>query len=221
MDKLRTDGVEFTSDGAQQGRQSNVWGAGIGSGIGGGILGYLIGQGVGGGWRRNGCGNGCNNNCGGNCNNCGNNCGCSENNYVNRYELQQSERAEKLESELAKEKAERYADSVGINTFKEVVNYFDKNMERRDRLSADLAAAVANLDKEAAVNGEKLNCLRDKVAMTEEAVATLGRTTARDLAACKREVEEWANQRFIQQPKVRLCPGTPTWECASSKSLDD
>lgn len=215
MDKLKTDGVEFTSDGAQQGsRQSNVWGAGIGGGIGGGILGYLIGQGVG---RRNGCGNGCNNNCGGNCNNCG----CSENNYVNRYELQQSERAEKLEAELAKEKAERYADSVGINTFKEVVNYFDKNMERRDRLSADLAAAVANLDKESAVNSEKLNCLRDKVAMTEEAVATLGRTTARDLAACKREVENWANQRFVQQPKLRLCCGSPTWECASSESLDD
>lgn len=214
MDKLRTDGVEFTSDGFQGNRQGNVWGSAIGSGIGGGVIGYLLGQGVG---RRNGC----NNNCGGNCNNCGNNCGCSENNYVNRYELQQSERAEKLESELAKEKAERYADSVGINTFKEVVNYFDKNMERRDRLSADLAAAVANLDKEAAVNGEKLNCLRDKVAMTEDAVATLGRTTARDLAACKREVENWANQRFVQQPKLRLCCGSPTWECASSESLDD
>lgn len=213
MDKLKTDGVEFTSDGAQQ-RQGNVWGGTLGGFAGGGVVGYLLGQGVG---RRNGCGN----NCGGNCNNCGNNCGCSENNYVNRFELQQSERAEKLESDLAKEKAERYADSVGINTFKEVVNYFDKNMERRDRLSADLAAAVANLDKEAAVNGEKLNCLRDKVAMTEDAVAALGRTTARDLAACKREVENWANQRFVQQPKLRLCCGSPTWECASSESLDD
>lgn len=221
MDKLKTDGVEFTSDGAQQGRQSNVWGSAIGSGIGGGILGYLIGQGVGGGWRRNGCGNGCNNNCGGNCNNCGNNCGCSENNYVNRYELQQSERAEKLESELAKEKAERYADSVGIATFKEVVNYFDKNMERRDKAIADTLVAVANLDKESAVNGEKLNCLRDKIAETNEAVVTLSRTTSRDLAACKREVENWANQRFVQQPKLRLCCGTPTWECASSESLDD
>lgn len=217
MDKLKTDGVEFTSDGAQQGRQGNVWGGTLGGFAGGGIIGYLLGQGVGNGWRRNGCGNGCNNNCGGNCNNCG----CSENNYVNRYELQQSERAEKLESELAKEKAERYADSVGINTFKEVVAYFDKNMERRDRLSADLAAAVANLDKESAVNSEKLNCLRDKVAMTEDTVVTLGRTTSRDLAACKREVENWANQRFVQQPKLRLCCGSPTWECASSESLDD
>jgi hypothetical protein len=223
MDKLKTEGVEFTSDGAQQGRQSNVWGAGIGGGIGGGLIGYAIGQNA----KRN---------------NYmhpqpqpyypypyppqpqpyyGSSCGCSENQLVNRYELQQAERAEKLESELAKEKAERYADSVGINTFKEVVNYFEKNMERRDRLSADLAAAVANLDKESAVNSEKLNCLRDKVAMTEDAVVNLGRTTARDLAACKREVENWANQRFVQQPKLRLCCGSPTWECASSESLDD
>ena len=224
MDKLKTDGVEFTSDGTQHSRQGNVWGAGIGAGVGGGILGYLIGQGVG----RNRCVDvsaphpyvypqpqppyaypygGCGN-------------GCSENNFVNRYELQQAERAERLESELAKEKAERYADSVGIGTFKEVVAYFDKNMERRDKLSADLAAAVANLDKESAVNSEKLNCLRDKVAMTEEAVVTLGRTTSRDIAACRHEVEEWANQRFVQQPKLRLCCGSPTWECASSESLE-
>lgn len=223
MDKLKTDGVEFTSDGFQGNRQGNVWGAAIGGGLGGGLIGYAIGQNA----KRN---------------NYmqtqpqpyypypyppqpqpyyGSSCGCSENQLVNRFELQQSERAEKLESDLAKEKAERYADSVGIATFKEVVNYFDKNMERRDRLSADLAAAVANLDKEAAVNSEKLNCLRDKVAMTEDAVAALGRTTARDLAACKREVENWANQRFVQQPKLRLCCSSPTWECASSESLDD
>jgi hypothetical protein len=223
MDKLKTEGVEFTSDGAQHNRQGNVWGAAIGGGLGGGLIGYAIGQNA----KRN---------------NYmhqqpqpyypypyppqphpyyGSSCGCSENQLVNRYELQQAERAEKLEAELAKEKAERYADGIGIATFKEVVAYFDKNMERRDRLSADLAAAVANLDKESAVNSEKLNCLRDKIAATEDAVVTLGKTTARNIASCKAEVENWANQRFVQQPKLRLCCGTPTWECASSESLDD
>jgi hypothetical protein len=219
MSTIKTEGVEYTSDEHDaRGTQGNVWGGTLGGFAGGGIIGYLIGQGVNGGWgRRNGCGN-----CGncGNCNNGCGNCGCSENQYVNRFELEQAKRNDVLQAELAKEKAERYADSVGINTFKEVINFFDKNMERRDKLSADLAAAVANLDKEAAVNGEKLNCLRDKIAATDEAVVTLGRTTARDLAACKREVEEWANQRFIQQPKLRLCCGSPTWECASSESLD-
>lgn len=214
MSTIKTDGVEYTSD-EHGARQGNVWGAGLGAGLGGGILGYLIGQGTNGGWGRRNCGNNC-----GNCNNGCGNCGCSENQYVNRYELEQANRAEKLEAALAKEKAERYADSVGINTFKEVIAFFDKNMERRDKLSADLAAAVANLDKEAAVNGEKLNCLRDKVAESHEAIAVLGKTTARDLAACKAEVEQWANQRFIQQPKLRLCCGSPTWECASSDSLE-
>lgn len=216
MEKVKTDGVEYVNDGHDsRGTQGNVWGGTLGGFAGGGIIGYLLGQGVN--RRNNGCGN-CNN-----CGNCGNgcgNCGCSENQYVNRYELEQANRAEKLEAELAKEKAERYADSVGIATFKEVVNYFNNNMTSRDKATADLLVAVAKLDKEAAVNGEKLNCLRDKVAESHEAIAMLGKTTARDLAACKREVEEWANQRFIQQPKVRLCPGTPTWECASSESLD-
>ena len=217
MSTIKTDGVEYTSDEHDaRGTQGNVWGGTLGGFAGGGIIGYLLGQGVN--RRNNGYNNGCNN-CG-NCNNGCGNCGCSENQYVNRYELEQANRAEKLEAELAKEKAERYADSVGIATFKEVVNYFNNNMAGRDKVTADLVAAVANLDKEAAVNGEKLNCLRDKIAATDEAVVTLGRTSARDLAACKREVEEWANQRFIQQPKVRLCPGTPTWECASSESLD-
>ena len=215
MEKVKTDGVEYVNDGHDsRGTQSNVWGGTLGGFAGGGIIGYLIGQGVNDGWGRRNCGN---------CGNCGNgcgNCGCSENQYVNRFELEQAKRNDILQAELAKEKAERYADSVGINTFKEVVNYFNNNMERRDKVTADLAAAVANLDKEAAVNGEKLNCLRDKVAESHEAIATLGRTTARDLAACKREVENWANQRFVQQPKLRLCCGTPTWECASSESLD-
>jgi hypothetical protein len=215
MSTIKTEGVEYTSDEHDaRGTQGNVWGGTLGGFAGGGIIGYLIGQGVNGGWGRRNCGN-----CG-NCNNGCGNCGCSENQYVNRFELEQANRAEKLEAALAKEKAERYADSVGINTFKEVVNYFNNNMASRDKATADLLVAVANLDKEAAVNGEKLNCLRDKIAATDEAVVALGRTTARDLAACKREVEEWANQRFIQQPKVRLCPGTPTWECASSESLD-
>jgi hypothetical protein len=39
---------------------------------------------------------------------------------------------------------------VGINTFKEVVNYFNNNMTSRDKATADLLAAVAKLDKEAA-----------------------------------------------------------------------
>lgn len=212
MDKIKTDGVEYTSDGGHgNGQQSNVWGGAVGGFVGGGILGYLLGQGVNGGCnRRNG-------NCG-NCGNCGgcNNCGCSESQFVNRFELEQSERAEKLEAELAKEKAERYADSIGIATFEKVVAYFDKQMERRDNLAAELTKAVALLDKNEAVNGQKLDCLRDKVAEATDAIAALSKGTAKAIAESKAEIENWANCRFIAQPRLKLCCGTPSWECGDS-----
>ena len=145
MDKLkRTEGVEFTSDGAQQGRQGNVWGAAIGGGLGGGLIGYAIGQNA----KRN---------------NYmqpqpqpyypypyppqpqpyyGSSCGCSENQLVNRYELQQAERAKNLNQNSPRKKAERYAWQRRHQHIQGSGQLFWKNMERRDRLSADLAAAV-------------------------------------------------------------------------------
>ena len=210
MDKIKTDGVEYTSDGGHGGQQtSNVWGGAVGGFVGGGILGYLLGQGVNGGYNRRNCGN---------CGNCGNNggcnnCGCSESQFVNRYELEQAERAEKLEAELAKEKAERYADSIGISTYERMVAYFDKQMERRDNVLAEVTKAVASLDKNEAVTAEKLNCLRDKINDAEIAIATLGKTTTKAIAETKASIEEWANGRFIKQPRLKLCCGSPTWEC--------
>lgn len=209
MDKIKTDGVEYTSDGGHgNGQQSNVWGGAVGGFVGGGILGYLLGQGVNGGCnRRNG-------NCG-NCSGC-NNCGCSESQFVNRYELEQAERAEKLEAELAKEKAERYADGIGIATFEKVIAYFDKQMERRDNLAAELTKAVALLDKNEAVNGQKLDCLRDKIAEATDAISALSKGTAKAIEESKAEIENWANCRFIAQPRLKLCCGTPSWECGDS-----
>lgn len=209
MDKIKTDGVEYTSDSGHSAQQGGVWGGTVGGFVGGGILGYLIGQGVNGGYNRRNCGN---------CGNCGNNggcnnCGCSESQFVNRYELEQAEKAEKLEAELAKEKAERYADSIGISTYERMVAYFDKQMERRDNVLADVTRAVASLDKNEAVTAEKLNCLRDKINDAEIAIATLGKTTTKAIAETKASIEEWANGRFIKQPRLKLCCGSPTWEC--------
>lgn len=208
MDKIKTDGVEYTSDGGHgYGQQSNVWGGAVGGFVGGGILGYLLGQGVNGGCnrgRRDGD------------HYPHNNGGCSESQFVNRYELEQAERAEKLEAELAKEKAERYADGIGIATFEKVIAYFDKQMERRDNLAAELTKAVALLDKNEAVNGQKLDCLRDKVAEATDAIAALSKGTAKAIAESKAEIENWANSRFIAQPRLKLCCGTPSWECGDS-----
>lgn len=56
-----------------------------------------------------------------------------------------------LQAELAKEKAERYADSVGIATFKEAKEMSDKNDAKIQANYIELAKAVASLDKQVAV----------------------------------------------------------------------
>lgn len=56
-----------------------------------------------------------------------------------------------LQAELAKEKAERYADSIGIATFKEAKVMSDKNDEKIQSNYIELAKAVAHLDKKVAV----------------------------------------------------------------------
>lgn len=201
MDKIRTnEGVEYTHD--NDCGQGNVWGAGVGAGIGGGVLGYLLGRsGWGGGWNNPVPPGGCAPYGYGQ----PHSHGCSESQFVNRFELQQAERAEKLESELAKEKAERYADGIGISTYERMVQYFDKQMERRDNLAGKLTEAVAALDKGEAVNAEKLNCLRDKVAGNTVAIEELGKMTRQAIAMSRNEIEEWANCRFVHQPRARVC----------------
>lgn len=90
-----------------------------------------------------------------------------------------------LESELAKEKSERYADSIGINTFKEAKTMFEKAQESSSANFKELvqgfiaqneinAREFARLDKEAALNKQaseynfailnnKIDCCCDKM----------------------------------------------------------
>ena len=57
-----------------------------------------------------------------------------------------------LQSELAQVKAERYADNIGIATFKEAKVMSDKNDEKIQSNYIELAKAVAALDKQVAVD---------------------------------------------------------------------
>lgn len=90
-----------------------------------------------------------------------------------------------LESELAKEKSERYADSIGINTFKEAKTMFEKAQDTSSANFKELvqgfiaqneinAREFARLDKEAALNKQaseynfailnnKIDCCCDKM----------------------------------------------------------
>jgi hypothetical protein len=135
-----------TADGERSVGSAGVAGAGLGLGIAGTALALLNNNGNGG-ILGNLFGNGC---------------GCG-NNQVN----QDSRIISSLEMQLAQEKAERYADMTGINTFKEA----KAMVEKQGEVVAALASAFAEADKRnavaEAVNAEKLKCLNERVTVLE------------------------------------------------------
>lgn len=69
-----------------------------------------------------------------------------------------------LLAELGKEKAERYADSVGINTFKEALGLIKEERETRQANDKIVFETLARLDKETALNKQDIECFKKEVA---------------------------------------------------------
>ena len=69
-----------------------------------------------------------------------------------------------LLAELGKEKAERYADSVGINTFKEALGLIKEERETRQTNDKTVFETLARLDKEVALNKQDIECFKKEVA---------------------------------------------------------
>ena len=69
-----------------------------------------------------------------------------------------------LMAELGKEKAERYADGIGISTFKEALNLVKEEREIRQANDKIVFETLARLDKEAAVEKTALECFKKEVA---------------------------------------------------------
>ena len=101
-----------------------------------------------------------------------------------------------LQAELAREKAERYADSIGISTFKEAKSMSDKNDDKIQSNYIELAKAVAALDKQVAV---------DKQAMTDNLAFVNNR-----IDQAKNEVLCYCNATFVPgklvMPLSNICP---------------
>ena len=97
-----------------------------------------------------------------------------------------------LQSELSREKAERYADSIGIATFKEAQIMANKNL---DRIEA-LGVALAQLDKDVAVDKQ---ATRDNFAFLNNKIDTT-----------KQEVICYCNSTFVPgklvMPLENICP---------------
>ena len=69
-----------------------------------------------------------------------------------------------LMAELAKEKSERYADNVGINTFKEVLALIKEECETRQANDKITFETLARLDKESALNKQDIENFKKEVA---------------------------------------------------------
>lgn len=69
-----------------------------------------------------------------------------------------------LMAELAKEKSERYADNVGINTFKEALVLIKEERETRQANDKIIFETLARLDKESALNKQDIENFKKEVA---------------------------------------------------------
>lgn len=69
-----------------------------------------------------------------------------------------------LMAELAKEKSERYADNVGINTFKEALALIKEERETRQTNDKIIFETLARLDKESALNKQDIENFKKEVA---------------------------------------------------------
>lgn len=69
-----------------------------------------------------------------------------------------------LMAELAKEKSERYADNVGINTFKEALALIKEERETRQANDKITFETLARLDKESALNKQDIENFKKEVA---------------------------------------------------------
>lgn len=89
---------------------------------------------------------------------------CGNNQVAGTAAFAESQFVSSLMSELAKEKSERYADSVGINTFKEALALVKEERETRQANDKIVFETLARLDKESALNKQDIECFKKEVA---------------------------------------------------------
>lgn len=90
--------------------------------------------------------------------------GCGGRGNVGTAAIAESQLVAGLMAEIAKEKAERYADAVGINTFKEALNLVTNEREARQANDKTTFETLARFDKEIALNNANIECFRKEVA---------------------------------------------------------
>lgn len=119
-----------------------------------------------------------------------------------------------LMAELAKEKSERYADNVGINTFKEVLALIKEERETRQVNDKITFETLARLDKESALNKQDIENFKKEVArefsdVRHDFKAAIALEAERRESADER-IFDYANCNFVKYIKkinaAEICP---------------
>lgn len=112
-----------------------------------------------------------------------------------------------LESELAKEKAERYADSIGIATFKEAKTMFEKAQESS---SANFKELVQGFIAQNEVNSAKFAALDKEVALNKQAAEYNFAILNNKIDCCGDKLRCYVDGTFVPgklvMPLSNLCP---------------
>ena len=146
--------AEFASKG--------VAGAGLGLGIAGTALGLMAnscGNGCGGGLLGNILGGGCRNNCG--------------NDMAAGLAFFESKESSSLREQVARLTAEKYADNVGIQVFKESLAVSNRNDERLNQTIKEAAQELVVTRERLARSEEQFACLVSKVAENSGKISKL------------------------------------------------
>lgn len=116
--------------------------------------------------------------------------------------------------ELAKEKSERYADNVGINTFKEALALIKEERETRQANDKITFETLARLDKESALNKQDIENFKKEVVrefsnVRHDFKAAIALEAERRESADERIVD-YANCNFVKYIKkinaAEICP---------------
>ena len=119
-----------------------------------------------------------------------------------------------LMAELAKEKSKRYADNVGINTFKEALALIKEERETRQANDKIIFETLARLNKESALNKQDIENFKKEVArefsdVRHDFKAAIAIEAERRESADER-IFDYANCNFVKYIKkinaAEICP---------------
>ena len=119
-----------------------------------------------------------------------------------------------LMAELVKEKSERYADNVGINTFKEALALVKEERETCQANDKIIFETLARLDKESALNKQDIENFKKEVArefsdVRHDFKAAIALEAERRESADER-IFDYANCNFVKYIKkinaAEICP---------------